>query len=118
MRPKTHRKPAVLKNHTKKIAQKLAHSKKTPYLCIAFKIKHDSLAQLVEHNTFNVGVLGSSPRRITNKSLKTRKIAENQAFSAIFILPIGDKNRHFWAQAEITVHLLKPVGYSVKKSGE
>ena len=25
----------------------------------------DSLAQLVEHNTFNVGVLGSSPRRIT-----------------------------------------------------
>ena len=28
----------------------------------------DSLAQQVEHNTFNVGVLGSSPRRITRKS--------------------------------------------------
>ena len=27
----------------------------------------DPLAQLVEHNTFNVGVLGSSPKRITNK---------------------------------------------------
>ena len=27
--------------------------------------KGDSLAQQVEHNTFNVGVLGSSPRRIT-----------------------------------------------------
>ena len=27
----------------------------------------DSLAQQVEHNTFNVGVLGSSPRRITWK---------------------------------------------------
>ncbi len=27
----------------------------------------DSLAQQVEHNTFNVGVLGSSPRRITKK---------------------------------------------------
>ncbi len=27
----------------------------------------DSLAQQVEHNTFNVGVLGSSPRRITVK---------------------------------------------------
>ena len=27
----------------------------------------DSLAQLVEHNTFNVGVLGSSPKRITLK---------------------------------------------------
>ena len=29
----------------------------------------DSLAQLVEHNTFNVGVLGSSPRRITRRRL-------------------------------------------------
>ena len=27
----------------------------------------DPLAQLVEHNTFNVGVLGSSPKRITDK---------------------------------------------------
>ncbi len=27
--------------------------------------KTDSLAQLVEHNTFNVGVLGSNPKRIT-----------------------------------------------------
>ncbi len=27
----------------------------------------DSLAQLVEHNTFNVGVLGSSPKRITER---------------------------------------------------
>ena len=27
----------------------------------------DSLAQLVEHNTFNVGVLGSNPKRITKK---------------------------------------------------
>ncbi len=37
----------------------------------------DSLAQLVEHNTFNVGVLGSSPRRITNK---TSQIANQQQF--------------------------------------
>ena len=27
----------------------------------------DSLAQQVEHHTFNVGVLGSSPRRVTRK---------------------------------------------------
>ena len=27
----------------------------------------DSVAQLVEHNTFNVGVLGSSPSGITQK---------------------------------------------------
>ena len=26
---------------------------------------NDSVAQLVEHNTFNVGVLGSSPSRVT-----------------------------------------------------
>ena len=29
----------------------------------------DPLAQLVEHNTFNVGVLGSSPKRITERAL-------------------------------------------------
>ena len=40
------------------------------YLCTRFrKIAHkvDPLAQSVEHNTFNVGVLGSSPKRITEK---------------------------------------------------
>ena len=30
-------------------------------------VRQDPLAQLVEHNTFNVGVLGSSPKRITHK---------------------------------------------------
>ena len=29
--------------------------------------KVDPLAQSVEHNTFNVGVLGSNPKRITQK---------------------------------------------------
>ena len=41
---------------------------KSMYLCTR-KTKNalleDPLAQLVEHNTFNVGVLGSSPKRIT-----------------------------------------------------
>ena len=27
----------------------------------------DSLAQSVEHNTFNVGVLGSNPKRVTER---------------------------------------------------
>ena len=31
----------------------------------------DSVAQLVEHNTFNVGVLGSSPSRITKALLRS-----------------------------------------------
>ena len=34
-----------------------------------FAIPNDSLAQLVEHSTFNAGVLGSSPKRITEKRL-------------------------------------------------
>ena len=37
------------------------------YACPSAK-NVDSLAQQVEHNTFNVGVLGSSPRRITDKT--------------------------------------------------
>ena len=45
---------------------------KSMYLCTR-KTKNalleDPLAQLVEHNTFNVGVLGSSPKRITKGAL-------------------------------------------------
>ena len=41
----------------------------------------DSLAQLVEHNTFNVGVLGSSPRRITEGFINPTKASENHRFS-------------------------------------
>ncbi len=33
----------------------------------------DPLAQLVEHNTFNVGVMGSSPMRITKKDANRNK---------------------------------------------
>ncbi|MBQ5607227.1 MAG: hypothetical protein IIU87_08460, partial [Prevotella sp.] len=50
------------------------------------------LAQQVEHNTFNVGVLGSSPKRITErrdlkKSLSFSKllIARYTAFDAAFL---------------------------------
>ena len=32
--------------------------------------KVDPLAQSVEHNTFNVGVLGSNPKRITRTTLR------------------------------------------------
>jgi hypothetical protein len=40
---------------------------------IKYFIKHDSVAQLVEHYTFNVVVLGSNPSGITNKT-KASKI--------------------------------------------
>ena len=48
---------------------------KSVYLCTTKN--GDSVAQLVEHNTFNVGVLGSSPRRITKKLDKTRQRKDN-----------------------------------------
>ena len=52
----------------------------------------DSLAQLVEHNTFNVGVLGSSPRRITKERPSVMK-----AFTFLYISRncIGDNVRMF-----------------------
>ena len=37
----------------------------------------DLVAQLVEHNTFNVGVLGSSPSGITKKLDNTRQQKDN-----------------------------------------
>ena len=59
----------------KKVSVKLAQFKNSYYLCIAIEgnlaaNSGDSLAQLVEHNTFNVGVLGSSPRRITRENFE------------------------------------------------
>ena len=59
---------------------------KSIYLCTRLTaIRSDSLAQQVEHNTFNVGVLGSSPRRITENKRKTKQIPDNQTLSGIFI---------------------------------
>ena len=41
---------------------------KSIYLCTRLTaIRSESLAQQVEHNTFNVGVLGSSPKRFTER---------------------------------------------------
>ena len=40
------------------------------YFCTPQKQGDDLVAQLVEHNTFNVGALGSSPSGITGTSKK------------------------------------------------
>ncbi len=45
--------------------QNVEANKKSCTFAVA-KQSDDSLAQQVEHHTFNVGVLGSSPRRVTN----------------------------------------------------
>ena len=64
----------LLKNessfNTVKVLQSVVYSKILYTFASLLKNKgnsNDSLAQQVEHNTFNVGVLGSSPRRITKK---------------------------------------------------
>ena len=55
--------------------------------------KDDSLAQLVEHNTFNVGVLGSSPKRITEEKRqapdKQRQSSLIQQIRELFSYPVA-----------------------------
>ena len=67
----------------KKNVQRVCRNGNLPYLCTAFGLKArvDSLAQLVEHSTFNAGVLGSSPRRITEG-------AEDLKRSSAFLLQL------------------------------
>ena len=69
----------------------------------------DSLAQLVEHNTFNVGVLGSSPRRITENKRKIKQIPDNQTLSGIsFFWQVAENSRfkHIMGQSENPVGML------------
>ena len=76
---------------------KACRYKKSHYLCTRnqeitdTQIRIDSLAQQVEHNTFNVGVLGSRPRRITKNKRKIKQIPDNQTLSGISF---------FWQVAE------------------
>ena len=72
------------KKHSKKRKSKTVNGKKVKniriFLVVSSKsrtfapaferlrYKVDPLAQSVEHNTFNVGVLGSSPKRITKEN--------------------------------------------------
>ena len=62
--------------------------RKTGHVPVVFKFeKDDSLAQLVEHNTFNVGVVGSSPTRITKGSTpKYRRASPTGGSNRIYAL--------------------------------
>ena len=58
-----------MKKISKNMAKYLVIPKNSRTFALAYEIKAleiDSLAQLVEHNTFNVGVMGSSPMRVTD----------------------------------------------------
>ena len=63
--------------------------------------RFDSLAQQVEHNTFNVGVLGSNPgfepqadhQKKSQKATTKRQVLQNQYFVGLFLLPFDDLDR-------------------------
>ena len=46
-------------------------------------------------NTFNVGVLGSSPRRITKKSELLPQNAENHLISSVFVFALSGTIQRF-----------------------
>ena len=76
--------------------------RKTGHAPVVFKFeKDDSLAQLVEHNTFNVGVVGSSPTRITRRFIKSQKTSENQRFSEVFVLCLYPKSAQYIAISSV-----------------
>ena len=52
--------------------------------------KDDLVAQQVEHHTFNVGVLGSSPSQVTKRKRVTKKsknALENHVFDFALVSP-------------------------------
>ena len=51
--------------------------------------KADSVAQLVEHYTFNVGVLGSNPSGITDSNKKAFRIATKADFLKAFFFGVN-----------------------------
>jgi hypothetical protein len=67
---------------------KIWHQGILQYFCNPKK-RDDSVAQLVEHYTFNVGVLGSNPSGITKVDIKNRQnkpeTLQNQSLAGFFI---------------------------------
>ncbi len=55
-------------------------------------LKEDLVAQLVEHYTFNVRVLGSNPSGITNRRSSETKAAQNQCLGGFFIFSPPNSN--------------------------
>ena len=84
------------KNNQHFFPQNTCRLNKSHYLCTRnqeitdSQTRIDSLAQQVEHNTFNVGVLGSSPRRITQEQSQTatkkRQVLQYQRIVGLFFM--------------------------------
>ena len=72
-------------------------------------IKVDPLAQSVEHNTFNVGVLGSSPKRITEIKGKSLIISDFLFYPSFLPLSLS----HCLAQYMCSQTLFHPFSASI-----
>lgn len=53
-------------------------------------IQVDSLAQLVEHFTFNEGVSGSNPERVT--TVRGKALRNNKVFPLVILTPLSRTN--------------------------
>ena len=80
----------------------------------------DSLAQQVEHNTFNVGVLGSSPRRITKSTdrvdaffygIKRDSLAQQVEHNTFNVGVLGSSPRRITRQKDFIFEVLLPFFY-------
>ena len=73
----------------------------------------DSLAQQVEHNTFNVGVLGSSPKRITKESESYTKVTLFfYALNApVYMVRLNRLSGNFWLVSFKISYLCLPLFY-------
>ena len=58
------------------------------YICTSLNKRNDSVAQLVEHYTFNVVVLGSNPSGITKSMSKTLKTCKSNICRFLFFTEI------------------------------
>jgi hypothetical protein len=61
----------------------------TFYLSTSF-ISNESVAQLVEHNTFNVGVLGSNPSRFTKQVSLAKSCKAIRSISPAHVVKLVD----------------------------
>ena len=67
--------------------------------------RFDSLAQQVEHNTFNVGVLGSSPKRITERrDLKKSLSFFHFNLTGFFVIHNHIQNNIVYLHVELNIH--------------
>ena len=71
-----------------------------------FRLAGESVAQQVEHNTFNVGVLGSSPSGFTRKELTVNRLSALFVFSTLSRFRVLNlKNALFRAQGTHRVRI-------------